>query len=249
MKIKGRIKDFAYFLASYSFLGILILLTIVLGFRVDLNEIINLALHGEYFINISCIFMLISVIVFPVTLITHIFLTMTIYHKRGGENPYLFVFLKTVMYVFHTLCWKPYKGLDLFWLLKLPKESAHDRKYDFNRWLPRFFETLLWWGIISAVAYTILHPGNNSLLVAIRQFSNRQILLILLVSLAIVIVASMFFALLERLFDHIRAKIFRENVDRLYSRRDHWSGSKPFACTACGGPYPLCRDSCPLYDD
>lgn len=30
---------------------------------------------------------------------------------------------------------------------------------------------------------------------------------------------------------------------------DFYHGYIPVGCRACGGPYPHCKDSCPLYDD
>jgi radical SAM protein with 4Fe4S-binding SPASM domain len=33
--------------------------------------------------------------------------------------------------------------------------------------------------------------------------------------------------------------------------RDFETGrkKKPYACQSCGGPYPLCRDGCPIFDN
>ena len=88
MKVKERIKDLAYFLASYSLLGIVILLVLVLGFKADIRGIYSLALHGNRYLNISCLFMLASFIVFPVATIVHISFTMKMYYRRRGDYPF-----------------------------------------------------------------------------------------------------------------------------------------------------------------
>ena len=44
-----------------------------------------------------------------------------------------------------------------------------------------------------------------------------------------------------------------EPVNKTYTREFAWynedSDDVPEGCAACGGPYPRCCDSCPLFDD
>ena len=251
MKGKERIKDLALFFASYSLLGVSILLVLMLGFDVEMSEVFSLALHGDCFLNISCIYMLVSIIVFPIALIVHVYLTMTLYYRRGGKDnyPIAVAFLMELMYVCQNLCWKPYKGFDLRWMIRFSQKSAHDKKIDISRWFPRFVETILWWVITVAVVYTILTPGNNGILEKIKQLSSQQIIIILSVSFAIIIIASIIFGLLYHLFDHIRVRILDRNRNMQQSKQHYREVSKPVGCTACGGPYPLCKDGCPLFDD
>lgn len=50
-------------------------------------------------------------------------------------------------------------------------------------------------------------------------------------------------------------KIFKgSSVDPLYGfeeddEEDEEDGEIPFGCRACGGPYPDCCDSCPIFDN
>lgn len=39
-----------------------------------------------------------------------------------------------------------------------------------------------------------------------------------------------------------------EGDEWLYSDEDD-EDSMPFGCRACGGPYPNCKDACPMFDD
>lgn len=32
-------------------------------------------------------------------------------------------------------------------------------------------------------------------------------------------------------------------------RKKEYNGRVPSGCAACGGPYPMCTDGCPLFDD
>ena len=249
MKGKERIKDLAYFFAGYSLLGIGIMLVLMLGFNVGLSEIVSLAIHGERYLNVSCLYMLVSLILFPIATIVHIFLTMKLYYRGGIDDyPIIVAFFMELTYVFRTLCLKPYKGLDLRWLFDFPRESANDRKIDISRWFPRFVETALWWGIIAAVIYTILTPGNNGIILKIKQVPRLHLVIILGLSLAVFIIASIVFGLLESLFDSIRVRNLNRVINKR-SKRHYREVSKPVGCTACGGPYPLCKDGCPLFDD
>ena len=249
MKLKKRIKDLAFFLAGYSLLGICILLVLVLGFKTNLREIYSIALHGNRYLNVSCLFLLVSFIVFPIATIVHIAFTMKMYYRRRNNYPLFVAFLMELMYVFQTLCWKPYKGIDLRWVIHLPRQSAHDRKINVSRWFPRFIETVLWWSITAAVFYTIMIPGDNGIFLKIAQVSSQQRILIFGASIAIIIGASIIFGQLYNLFDHIRVRILDRNRYSQQSKSNHREVSKPVGCTACGGPYPLCKDGCPLFDD
>ncbi len=40
-----------------------------------------------------------------------------------------------------------------------------------------------------------------------------------------------------------------EMEDRREKLKQHEGKSIPVGCEACGGPYPLCCDGCPLFDD
>ena len=48
----------------------------------------------------------------------------------------------------------------------------------------------------------------------------------------------------------------QDEYDRVYQPKkdytnlyDGGSRKKPKCCVACGGPYPLCKDGCSLFDD
>ena len=249
MKLKQRGRKLAHFFAGYSLLGSCILLVLVLGFHVKLSDIWFLALHGGLFLNISCIYMLASFVAFTIAVVVQLSLTIKMYYQMRDGSPRFIAFLMELMYVFQTLCWKPYKGLDIRWVFQLPKCSAHDRKIYVRRWIPLFVETVLWWGITAAVFYTILIPGNNEISLRITQVTNVQRLIIFGVSLAIVILASILFGFLYHLFDRIRVDILDRNREKRLSNRRSRKGFIPAGCTACGGPYPLCKDGCPIFDD
>lgn len=40
-----------------------------------------------------------------------------------------------------------------------------------------------------------------------------------------------------------------EQLNHSKSEKKEYRGYVPICCRACGGPYPLCRDGCPIFDD
>ncbi|MDE6019787.1 MAG: hypothetical protein K2H01_02140 [Ruminococcus sp.] len=42
-----------------------------------------------------------------------------------------------------------------------------------------------------------------------------------------------------------------DNEQLSYSKPEkrEYKGYVPIGCSACGGPYPMCRDGCPIFDD
>lgn len=45
------------------------------------------------------------------------------------------------------------------------------------------------------------------------------------------------------------ARTLKRLVKTLKYRKLVKTGRIPVGCQACGGPYPLCKDGCPLFDD
>lgn len=40
-----------------------------------------------------------------------------------------------------------------------------------------------------------------------------------------------------------------EQLNHFESEKKEYRGYVPICCRACGGPYPLCRIGCPVFDD
>ncbi len=46
-----------------------------------------------------------------------------------------------------------------------------------------------------------------------------------------------------------KSEIEKDNLPSSATKPKEYRGYVPSGCRACGGPYPRCRDGCPVFDD
>lgn len=192
----GNLASFCYFIAGYSLEGVFVLLTFLIGYKMKIGELFKLAFSASPYINVLCIYILISVVIFPISFIGHMAVETRLYYMGGFvDYPKAMAVVADIMYKLQTLCWKPYKGIDIQWLFTLSSQSSHDRRVNVRRWIPKFLETVLWWGIIAGIIYSIKTSDVNYITLALSKTQNKEKAIVLGASLAITIVASIIFGI------------------------------------------------------
>ena len=238
MKLLNTIKTIAFW-------GICFLLILVIGFDVRLQDVFSTAVSLEMNLAAFCIYLLASVILFPILEI----ISAASILKAGlsfGD-----VFAADIA----PLLWTPYKGLDFRYSFT-KKNSELDIKghlHDIVICIKRIIEMALWWFIVIFGVYTVYHQSNNAIRPALDQKSFIEKAIIIGICLAVYFVLQLFSWIVVK----ILKKRGREEMQWTYSQ----SGTRaqryyeshpervPAGCRACGGPYPECRASCNLYDD
>lgn len=238
MKLLSTIKVFAFW-------GICFLLILVIGFGVKSHDIISIATSLEMNLAAFCIYILGSVIIFPLLAI----ISMISLLKSGLS------FGDVLAINISPLLWTPYKGLDIRELFKLKKLGLDARGilHDIMVHIRRFLEMTLWWFIVVFGLYTIYHQGNNAIRSAIDQKSFSGKATIVGICLAVYLVLQLFSWVVNKVVTKKwRNEVRRSSSDsgtRAQRYYDRHPERIPSGCRACGGPYPECKASCNLYDD
>lgn len=235
MKLLSAIKAFAFW-------GICFLLILVIGFGVKVQDIISIATSLEMNLAAFCIYILGSVIIFPLLAVISM-----ISDLKSGLS-----FGDVLAIDIPPLLWMPYKGLDIRELFKLKKLGLDARGilYDIMVHIMRFLEMALWWFIVVFGVYTIYHQGNNAIRSTIYQKPFSEKAIIAGICLAVYLVLQIF----SWIINIVVTKKWRNEVRRSSSdsgtRAQRYYGRHPeripSGCRACGGPYPECKASCKL---
>lgn len=228
-----------------TFWGLCFLLVLLAGFGVGLQDIIAIALSLEMNLAAICLYLLCSLILFPILVIFKV-----ISNLKSGLT------LGDVLAIdMLPILWMPYKGLDLRELfnLKTAELDKNEKHHDLGVYAWRIVYMALWWFIFLFGLYTVYHQSDNAIRSAIEQKSFNEIIII------IGIVIAVYFVL------HLLAWIIQKIVSKKWKnevrKTSIYSGTKkqryyerhperiPSGCRACGGPYPECKASCTIYDD
>lgn len=231
-------------LKQYSFIGIILLLTLILGFSIKIEDIVSIALSSDYgvFLTIVCVYTLISVIVFVIVsfvsiAISQLSLTDTMAIDLDG----LFSI--------------PYRGFRFPRIAQSKKEKTDARiiTEEIVLWVVNIIEMLICWGIIGFVIFSICH-NSNPILEKIEKLSTGNIALVLGITVVIYVVLAILVAILLK----IKIRHWKQGEDYSYKPKKGTPGQLyydkhperlPLGCSACGGPYPECRSSCHLFDE
>lgn len=54
---------------------------------------------------------------------------------------------------------------------------------------------------------------------------------------------------MKNIFTDKQDEYIEDNYEEYYDEDEYDDGLPPVGCRACGGPYPDCKDSCPIFDD
>lgn len=181
-----------------SFWGIVFLIILVLAFKVRFSEIISLAMNGPHYLNLVCIFMVLSIVVFPITAIV-------IKVSQGLSV------LDMIAIRFPPDLWMPYKGITVFRASRKEKDDPGIDKQAFASdvviFINRFIDTVLWWAIVVFGVYEIFHTGDNPIKDAVQSFSMSHVLFVL----ACIIAG---YILLSVLMSIVGPKISRWQIER-----------------------------------
>lgn len=185
-------------LKKLSFWGIIFIIILVFAFKVRFLEIISLATNGPNYLNVFCIFMVLSIVVFPITAVV-------IKVSQGLS------ILDMIAIRFPPDLWMPYKGITVFRDSRREKNDPDIDKqafaFDVVIFINRFIDTVLWWAIVVFGVYEIFHTGDNAIKEAVQDFSMPHVLFVLACIVALYI-------LLCILMSVIGPKISRWQIER-----------------------------------
>ena len=242
-----------------AFWGIVFLNILILGFQVKIQDIWSIACSLKMPLSAFCIDMLVSVFLYPI--LTAIWLT----HLLKGKLS----FGEILVIGFQPLLWMPYKGLDIKELIgALNETDAKVKIYDLGVWIYHVVEMLIWWFVVLFGIYTIYHQKDNALFAAIEQTSSLEKVKVLIICIIVYVVIRLLAWAIYEIDSRKQSKKIHSLKNQTYTRKRNkkntskkQSGTRaqkyydrhpehiPSACSACGGPYPECRDSCNLFDD
>ena len=232
-------------LKYFAFWGIIFLLILVFGFGVSIQDIYGLAKSLEMYLAVYCIYLLVSIILYPILALFCIIRS----SKLG------FSFSETLAIHLQPTLWIPYKGLDIHELFKLKSLGLNSSGiwYEIRVHIIRLFETALWWFVVISGINTVRRQGNNAILHAIEQKTTRELLIIAGLSIAAYCVIKLLVWLIDTAVTKRWQRETRRSSYKLGTRGqryyDRFPERMPAGCRACGGPYPECRSSCPLFDE
>ena len=147
----------------FAFWGLVFLLILLFGFGVDIVDIITMAMSLEMYLSAFCIYMLLSVIIYPL-------LAIMILVKNIEDISLIDAFLIQ----FTPNLWTPYKGFDIRFLFSLPDLDLPGIIHDILVGILRFVDMIIWWGILIFGLYTIHNQGENPILSAINAKTAIQ---------------------------------------------------------------------------
>lgn len=228
-------------LKLFSFWGILFLLVLVLGFKIRIMDIIQTALGPISAVSMYCAFMLLSIILFPLIAI------ITILRSEA-------VLFDTIAMDFLPLVWVPYKGFIFryFSRLKAPWYDDETRKDDLKVHVWRLIYTILWWFVI-VLGIVVIRTKENVISQTIKSCPPTERLYIIAIFIGCYLLILLIAKLLYRIMMNSIKKAFNTTPSKNGTKSQRYyerhPDKIPFACKACGGPYPECRTSCNLYDE
>lgn len=245
--INISIWHFISILDVFSFWGCVCFCILYFGFGISIYSIHSIAKSLEMNLAGYAIYILLSLVMFPIFLIRSIRFSMKYRFSIALDiQTWLYCRLRT-----------PFDAFNVGWLFRLKSLGldATGIRNNIFIYIIRLFETTLWWFILCSGVYTIYHQGNNIIVQAIEQKSVSEKVMIGCVCLAIY----MFLWGIERIAKYIHKKkleeksqipsYFDDSGTRGQKYYERFPERKPSRCRTCGGNYPDCRPSCNWFDD
>lgn len=204
-------------------------------------DIMSLALSLDGLLPMVCIYLLLSIVVYP--------LTAVIYYKESDIPFYMLL-----PFGFNELFTIPFIGLDISPIFMAVKYKAGKKLIlrETGICIFRLFEMVVWWCLVITVLSAVFLTGDNAILKAISRLSTSQnlfvVICVFLIYLLMLFVGLMIRIIAANKYKRERA-LFADNKgtpgQRYYERHPE---QIPSGCRACGGPYPECKSSCNLFD-
>lgn len=237
----GRIYSFFRVFALWG----VIFLVLALGvWKVPLSGIYQEAVSGGNYVNLLCMYFLISV---PLLLILSV----------PGWIFSEVRFYEWIQMDVEATMRSPYAALNIIPVLFHARRTNTQRmiwRSDFGAFILTFIEMILWWTIVLAGSYYIVISDN-----VFKTVISQQTITELYINIGTSLLVLLIISLIDKIADGILRRIWKEqeyrerkrikrnsNKDNYYERHPE---KKPSCCSSCGGPYPLCRDGCNLFDD
>lgn len=194
----------------YLFWGIVFLLILVFGFKVSIFSIVSIVLSRQMFLALFCIYILFSVILYPL---------LTIMNNKSS-----------ILHISDIICIEmnrilkmPYDGFLLHKIFTIDDDVKED-KSDYIRviiiYIWRFFETIGWWLIVIFGYFCIFCQKDNAIRQAINATDTRQKLIVLGVVLLIYIILRIIAFIIQKLVYNRWVAESAEVKEFLYSERN-----------------------------
>lgn len=225
----------------FAFWGIVFLVSLVVGFGVNIGTIFSIAISMDLPCTVYCWYMLISIVLYPVLIL---------FTNRKKEYS-----LREIASInLYSILWIPYKGFDIRGLFRI-KTLYKDFKGKVSEaaLIFRFIETVIWWAILVSGILLFRKNENNLVYQAVKTKSSYQVLMILGTSIGIYLILLliswlMFKSTIKKWKEDFvpRKEDLGTKAQQYYNRHPE---KIPVGCRTCGGPYPECRSSCNLFDE
>ena len=163
--------------------GIFFLLIIVLGFQVNIWDIWNIATGSRTLLSVFCWYMVASIPMYPILF----FAEYSLMQEYDEEVPGICSLIGSEIPITLRI---PYKGFDLRGITYAQKLDIDDywKTRDFEMYVRRFIDTIVWWAIVISGIFAIYHSGENAILTAIEAKSLPMRLITLGIVIAIMLV-------------------------------------------------------------
>ena len=174
-------------LISVFFWWTLFLLLLVIGFNLQLVELMNNVFNGNIHFTIVCILLLLSPVLYLVLYVCEF-----VKDRKDG----LFV-LDTIGLTILPYYWVIYKGLDF-------------RYFEFSTWIYNLLNNLIWWGVVAYGVWAVILTNENNIIISkIGEFENQQII----IRLGMFFLVCILLYGVGRLLYHISGKAAREYMN------------------------------------
>ena len=178
-----------------SFWGICFLIILTIGFKVSIQDILSIALLRQMPLSIVCIYLLLSVILFPVLfLITNMDCIFV----------YRFPIIVTIAMELQADLWVPYKGFDLRHFLYFKEYGSWKMIFhDIALSVFRIIEMITWWGIVVFGSYYILNQSPNAITDSFQSKSTSERFLVIFAAIGVYVLLNIISWILNIISDRI----------------------------------------------
>lgn len=174
-------------LISVFFWWTLFLLLLVIGFNLQLVDLMNNVFSGNIHFSIVCILLLSSPVLYLVLYVCEF-----IKDRKDG----LFI-LDTIGLTILPYYWMIYKCFDF-------------RYFEFSTWIYNLFNNLIWWGLLAYGVWTVILTNENNIIISkIGEFENHQII----IRLGVFFLVCILLYGIGRLLYHISGEAEREYMN------------------------------------
>lgn len=229
--------------------GAILFVVFHFGFQIPVNTFWVMINDGSMYIALRIIagILLLSIVLLPVYVLKSVIgKTKTKLQAMKAGYPYS-IFVNFIVFSYPDL-WSPYKGFFIGDLFKEIKKgySKDILLFDARVYILRLLDTLIWWAFAIQGTLCVLRYTPNCFVDAVMSASIERKIIVVGAVIA-------FFVFRWLLYKLCYEKGKRDNRSgpirkRRRKRKKEFNGYVPSGCSACGGPYPSCVESCPVFD-